>query len=138
MSNKLFLSLILLFVSNITYGQAPSCEGALSSVERERCLQKKYEYVDKELNRVYQSALKKIENKEVSEEFNFTEKVKKNWKEALRKAQREWIDFKEKECGKLVAYEHWGGSGIGEFIRECRIQKTTKRTDQLKQRFNIK
>jgi uncharacterized protein YecT (DUF1311 family) len=110
MSNKLFLSLILLFVSNITYGQAPSCDGALSSVEYERCLQKKYEYVDKELNRVYQSALEKIENMEVVEHINFTEKVKKNWKEALRKAQREWIDFKEKECGKLVAYEHGGGA----------------------------
>lgn len=137
MSNKLFSVFVILFASNIAYGQAPSCKSTFTSVEQKRCLQDKYEYVDKELNRVYEAALEKIENKDEAQEFNFTEKVKKNWKETLREVQREWIDFKEKECGKLVAYEHWGESGIGVFIRKCRIQKTVARTEQLKQKYNI-
>lgn len=100
-------------------------------------MQKKYEYVDKRLNKVYDKALESIENTEKSKYFNFTEKKKDEWKKTLREVQREWVSFKEKECKKLVVYEKWGGSGIDAFIRKCLIRKTMNRIKQLKERYYI-
>lgn len=59
------------------------------------------------------------------------------WAETLRDAQRAWIAFKETDCGELIFYEWWGGTGAGIASLGSQIDTTRARANDLKSRYQI-
>lgn len=106
------------------------CENASSTVEMNYCGEQEYLKADAELNRVYQQIVKGIDEQEDVEGDR-----RKQWKEALKAAQKAWIDFKEKDCGELTYLEWYGGTGAASASYGCLIQKTEARTKELKERY---
>lgn len=108
------------------------CENASTTVEMNYCGEQEYLKVDAELNRVYQEIYKGIDSHDDVE----AERIK-GWKDALKAAQRAWVDFKEKDCGELIGYEWYGGTGAGSASYGCLIQKTETRIKELKERYEV-
>ena len=102
-----------------------------SSIEITQCLRQDYEAADAELNRVYQAAMAHIDKADY-----MPARTRRDWKEMLREAQRNWIAFKEKDCD-LLQLEWWQGSGANAASLGCLITKTETRTDELKERYAI-
>ena len=108
------------------------CDNASSTVEMNFCSEQEYNKVDAELNRVYQEVLTGIDTHDDVEAGRL-----KAWKEALKTAQRAWVDFKEKDCGELIGYEWYGGTGATSASLGCMIQKTGARIKELKERYEV-
>lgn len=96
------------------------------------CSEQEYNKVDAELNRVYQQVLAGIDTHDDVE----AERMKA-WKDALKAAQRAWVAFKEKDCGELIGYEWYGGTGSTSASLGCMIQKTETRIKELKERYEV-
>ncbi len=108
------------------------CANASSTVEMNYCSEQEYNKVDAELNRVYQQVLAGIDTHDDVE----AERMKA-WKDALKAAQRAWVAFKEKDCGELIGYEWYGGTGSTSASLGCMIQKTETRIKELKERYEV-
>lgn len=108
------------------------CENASSTVEMNYCSEQEYNKVDAELNRVYQKVMAGIDTHDDVE----AERIKA-WKDALKAAQRAWVAFKEKDCGELIGYEWYGGTGSTSASLGCMIQKTETRMKELKERYEV-
>lgn len=111
--------------------QDDPCDEAETTVEITQCLRQDYEAADAELNRVYQAAMAHIDKADY-----MPARTRRDWKEMLREAQRNWIAFKEKDCD-LLQLEWWQGSGANAASLGCLITKTETRTDELKERYAI-
>lgn len=108
------------------------CENASSTVEMNYCSEQEYNKVDAELNRVYQQIVAGIDTHDDVEADRL-----KAWKEALKSAQRAWVAYKEKDCGELIGYEWYGGTGATSASLGCMIQKTETRIKELKERYEV-
>ena len=131
---KALLSLLLallLPVAALAQDQNDPCENAETTLEINDCMGEVFKQADAELNRVYKAAMAYID------EFDHVPADKrKEWKEKLRDAQRDWITFKEKDC-EIVYYEWWLGSGATAAALGCLISKTETRTEELKERYAV-
>jgi uncharacterized protein YecT (DUF1311 family) len=106
------------------------CENASTTVEMNYCGEQEYLKADAELNRVYKAILDGIDSQAADSGTDAGA-----WKDALKAAQRAWVDFKEKDCGDLIGYEWGGGTGAGPAAYGCLIQKTKMRVQELKDRY---
>lgn len=91
---------------------------------------------DKELNRIYNLAIQKINNEGSSSPL-FSEKMRKEWIEKQRKAQRAWIKFRDLDS-EIVEYTWLGGSGMSAAQWGWKQMLTEKRIDDLKKQYNLK
>ena len=96
------------------------------------CLQQIYEQAEKELQRTFEQALTSIKNSDSKL------LIKNYWESALRKAQGQWIKFREKDCGDPVKYENGDGASGLEASWNCMIEKTRMRREELETRYNLK
>ena len=122
---------LILPAAALAQDQNDPCAEAESTVEINQCLREVYESADAELNRVYRAVMTHID-----EADHVPADKRREWKDKLRAAQRDWIAFKEKDC-EIVYYEWWMGSGANAASLGCLISKTETRTNELKERYAI-
>ncbi len=103
-----------------------------SNVEISQCLSELLKQEDAELNRVYKLAMASIDKADYVPDAE-----RGNWKTTLQKAQRAWIAFKEADCGELILFEWWGGTGAGIASMACTIDQTRSRYRDLKSRYEL-
>jgi uncharacterized protein YecT (DUF1311 family) len=103
-----------------------------SNVEISHCLGGLLTRDDAVLNRVYKQAMASIDTDDYMEPSD-----RETWKKTLRNAQRAWIAFKEIDCGELIFYEWWGGTGSGIAALACKIDLTRSRTADLTARYEL-
>jgi uncharacterized protein YecT (DUF1311 family) len=109
---------------------AHDCGSLSSNVEIGNCLQKAYQQADAELNKVWKQVLGSVDRAD----YMSAEK-RAAWKDALQKAQRAWIEFREHDCKGAVGFEWDGGSGAGGAITSCMLGHTGVRTEDLRNRY---
>ena len=86
---KHILIAVLIILAVNAKEKEPDCSGAVTTYQQISCLDKKYKFWDKQLNRNYKALVAKI--KKVDSE---SKRVIKR----LKDAQRAWIIFRDKEC----------------------------------------
>jgi uncharacterized protein YecT (DUF1311 family) len=119
----------VLFAAPASALEPDECE-LPSKVEISACMSALYKQADAELNAVYKRAMASIDE---ADYMDAEERDK--WKTSLRDAQRAWLTFKEYDCGELIYFEWWGGTGAGTASLECQIDATRLRTSNLKSRY---
>ncbi len=126
-----FLAATLL---QVTFAQAQGepqvdCAKAETQADMNICANKDYEAADTELNAVYKKAMAAVKDtdKELGEiDANYVGAV-----DALKKAQRAWIDYRDGQC-ELAGFEARGGSMEPMLVSGCLADLTKKRTEELK------
>ncbi|QRM56504.1 lysozyme inhibitor LprI family protein [Sinorhizobium sp. BG8] len=101
----------------------------MTQMEMNICAGRDYEAADAELNRVYRETLKAMEktDKDLAE----LDPAYVGAVEALKKAQRAWIPYRDGQC-ELAGFEARGGSMEPMLVSGCLADLTRKRTDELK------
>ncbi|WP_438752492.1 lysozyme inhibitor LprI family protein [Pararhizobium sp. O133] len=105
------------------------CGNAMTQAEMNICANRDYEAADKELNAVYRTTMARMRktDAELGEiEPNYVGAV-----DALKKAQRAWIDYRDGQC-VLAGFEARGGSMEPMLVSGCLADLTRKRTAELK------
>lgn len=104
------------------------CKNAETQADMNSCAAMDYEKADKQLNVVYKEALKsQADLDKQSAEINpdYVGAV-----QALKKAQRAWIDYRDGQC-EGVGYQAVGGSMQPMLINGCEADLTNKRIKEL-------
>ena len=127
--------LAFLMLSGAALAQQPKidCKTAQSNVELGYCAEKEFERADAELNRIFTRVLAAIDRQD-----HYTPEQRTKWKTALRETQRNWMKFKEQDCGELIGYEWSGGTGTSLASLGCQTEKTRTRTRDLVDRYEVK
>ena len=105
------------------------CEKAMTQSDLNICANKDYEAADKELNAVYKTTMTAMQetDRQLGEiDPNYVGAV-----EALKKAQRAWIGYRDGQC-ELAGFEARGGSMEPMLVSGCLADLTQKRTAELK------
>ena len=105
------------------------CENAMTQSDINICANQDYAAADKELNAVYRTTMTAMQatDKELGEiDQNYVGAV-----EALKKAQRAWIGYRDGQC-ELAGFEARGGSMEPMLVSGCLADVTKKRTADLK------
>lgn len=132
---RLLLASMILFglgsVSSPAWAQDEEvdCENAMAQSEMNFCANKDYEAADKDLNTVYRTTVAAMKNTdtELGEiDENYVGAV-----DALKKAQRAWIDYRDGQC-ELAGFEARGGSMEPMLVSGCLADLTKRRTAELK------
>jgi uncharacterized protein YecT (DUF1311 family) len=87
-----------------------------------------FERADRELNDVWQQMLAQIEHRDLPA------KIKADFVEQQRKAQRAWIEFRNEDA-RVAQYDWWGGSGAGAAEIGWKQTLTENRILQLRDRY---
>jgi uncharacterized protein YecT (DUF1311 family) len=112
-------------------GTAQDCENAMTTQDLNACAGIEFEAADKELNAVYERAIKSIPEMAIDDPpFDA-----KSWEAALRASQRAWLAFRDAECEEHVRMFWTGGTGATVDIIGCKTEKTEARTKELKDRY---
>ena len=127
----LFACLALL-PANVSAQEDPplDCENAMSQSDMNQCAYQDFEAADKELNAVWKKAkaymVKQDEDlKEMSPELV-------GGVDALMKAQRAWIDYRDGQC-EVYGFQSRGGSMEPMLVDGCKTDLTKARTKELKE-----
>jgi uncharacterized protein YecT (DUF1311 family) len=107
------------------------CANAPNNVAYKDCLNRLSAQADQELDQVWKRVVEKIEHADYP-----GPKQRKAWEKELSDAQRDWLSFRQKDCG-AVLYEYWGGSGAGGFMTLCQLKHTRDRIKHLRARYDI-
>ena len=129
MRRMLFTAALLLAPPAFGDDVIPGCENASSNVEIGNCTYAAYQKADKALNAFWPKVLASIDAADYVPTAD-----RKTWKETVIAAQRAWVTFKEEDCA-AVEYEWWGGSGAGIAEATCLYDRTTRRLEQLEDRY---
>lgn len=105
------------------------CSNAVTQMDMNICADRDYQEADTALNAAYKKALAATramddELKDMGE--NYVGAV-----EALKRAQRSWIGYRDGQC-ELAGFEARGGSMEPMLVSGCLADLTRKRTDELK------
>lgn len=103
------------------------CDG--NTMEMVECLGEKIDAADVELNRAYQDLIAAV--RQQKEEMN-GEAGSAEVEEHVRKAQRAWNDWREKECVAESEFQFTGGTGRGPAHQACTLRLITERTAYLR------
>ncbi|MEI2300631.1 lysozyme inhibitor LprI family protein [Ensifer sp. MJa1] len=109
--------------------QDVDCQNAVTQMDMNICANKDYEAADAELNKVYKQALAatKAQDKELAQiDANYV-----GAEDALKKAQRAWIGYRDGQC-ELSGFEARGGSMEPMLVSGCLTELTRSRTKELR------
>ncbi|NVD39649.1 lysozyme inhibitor LprI family protein [Ensifer sp. HO-A22] len=129
MRTMLITSALLLAATPALAQEDVDCANATTQADMNICSDKDYEAADAELNTVYKQTVaamraKDVELADISADYVGAE-------EALKKAQRAWIGYRDGQC-ELAGFEARGGSMEPMLVSGCLAQLTTARTEELK------
>lgn len=105
------------------------CENAQTQMEMNVCSSHDYEKADVELNAVYKQAMAAA--REMDEEAKSMGEHYVGAVDALKRAQRAWIGYRDGQC-ELEGFEARGGSMEPMLVSGCQAELTRKRTAELK------
>lgn len=100
------------------------CENVNTSREQLYCLDDALSSADKKLNRLYQRALKKLDQPDTIYEDYTAAKV------ALINAQRSWLRFRTSDC-EIPMNLNLKGSAQSHQIIDCKLKRTNNRIEDL-------
>lgn len=109
---------------------AQDCTQATSNVEMTACaglLLRKNEAELAETLKMVTARIDKADNLSIHQ--------RRDWKRALREAQRHWLAYRKKDCGEMIGWEWHGGTGMALASINCEIAKVQTRKDELTQRY---
>lgn len=125
-----FLAGILLLAAMPASAQEDvDCANAVTQADMNICANEEYEAADTELNTVYKQTVAAMRAKD--EELADISADYVGAEEALKKAQRAWIGYRDGQC-ELAGFEARGGSLEPMLVSGCLAQLTTARTEELK------
>jgi uncharacterized protein YecT (DUF1311 family) len=101
------------------------CTDPQTQMELGYCAKESYLAADAELNAVYKKAV--AEMKAID---GYLEKDQRGAADALKKAQRDWIPYRDDAC-QAEGYLVYGGSMLGQVINECLERLTRQRIGDL-------
>lgn len=101
------------------------CQNAVTQTEMSQCAYDDWEVADGELNVAYKRAMQLLQDWDAD-----LPEAEKGGAEALQKAQRAWIIFRDKAC-EAEGYAMKGGSAEPLLVYGCMRQLTEDRTSQL-------
>jgi uncharacterized protein YecT (DUF1311 family) len=106
----------------------PNCNDAMSNLDMRQCAYNEYKAADKELNAVYQRALKFM--RETYGPDDIKQAGGQNPAADLRDAQRKWIAFRDANC-RSMGTQMLGGSGQPTIVAGCLASMTKERAKEL-------
>jgi len=116
---------VLALAAMVPVHAADPCAHANNTIEINECMNKQFVAVDRELNRVYQDLLKRIDASDPQHVDRSTVRRR------LLEAQRSWIEFRKQDCeGVYKLFE--GGSIRNARFHGCMIERTERRIAELK------
>ncbi|MCA1444393.1 lysozyme inhibitor LprI family protein [Ensifer sp. IC4062] len=123
--------LLLSAVSAVAQEQpAVDCQNAVTQMDMNICAGQDYDTADADLNEVYRRAV--AATKAMDKELGEIDAAYVGAEEALKKAQRAWIGYRDGQC-QLAGFEARGGSMEPMLVSGCLAELTRKRTAELKQ-----
>jgi len=125
MKQIVFAAAFLLAPSLALSDETVDCTDPQVQIEINYCAEQAYLAADKELNAVYKKAMAAMKNID-----SYLEPSQRGAADALKKAQRAWIPFRDDACqaeGYMVA----GGSMLGQVINSCLERLTKQRIGDL-------
>lgn len=108
------------------------CESESSMVEVKDCLARVEQQTALELDLVLVEAHRDIAARDFLDPL-----LRARFAVALDRAQAAWRAWRDVECGEVVPYEWWGGSGAGAAARGCAIAVTAARARDLVARYRL-
>jgi uncharacterized protein YecT (DUF1311 family) len=105
------------------------CENAMTQSDMNICANQDYEAADKELNAVYRTTMTAMQA--TDRQLGEIDQNDVGAVEALKKAQRAWIGYRDGQC-ELAGFEARGGSMEPMLVSGCLADLTRKRTAELK------
>ncbi|OCP02396.1 MULTISPECIES: lysozyme inhibitor LprI family protein [unclassified Ensifer] len=103
------------------------CARATAQPDLNACAYQEYEAADTELNRVYKQAMTAVHTIDNERDGADVGAV-----EALKKAQRAWITYRDGQC-ELAGFQARGGQAEPMLVSGCLSELTQKRTAELKE-----
>jgi uncharacterized protein YecT (DUF1311 family) len=125
-----FAALVSLTYTAPVSAQQTDCSNASSTVEINACEDKNYQAADAALNEAYEAALKYARSRQLEKPYDA-----KSFEDALVKAERAWVSFRDADCKDVMAQKWSGGTGTTSAILACMTAKTLQRTKELKEDF---
>ncbi|THK38307.1 lysozyme inhibitor LprI family protein [Ensifer sp. MPMI2T] len=123
--------LVLSAVSAVAQEQpAVDCQNAVTQMDMNICAGQDYDRADADLNKIYKQAVAAMKAKD--KELGEIDAAYVGAEEALKKAQRAWIGYRDGQC-QLAGFEARGGSMEPMLVSGCLAELTRKRTTELKQ-----
>ncbi|WP_077960009.1 lysozyme inhibitor LprI family protein [Ensifer adhaerens] len=121
------LGLLLVLAAPAFAEDAPAvdCASATAQPDLNACAYREYEAADVELNAVYKRAMTAAQN--VDKEL---EGAEIGAVEALKKAQRGWVAYRDGQC-ELAGFQARGGQAESMLVSGCLAELTQKRTAEL-------
>ncbi|MFB9947736.1 lysozyme inhibitor LprI family protein [Rhizobium puerariae] len=105
----------------------PDCKNPITQMEMTYCEEQDLNAADKILNAEYQKARKVMKKWDADAEASF-----KGAEDALVKAQRAWVAYRDAQCASY-GYQARGGTMEPQLIYGCQADLTRKRTAELKE-----
>jgi len=106
------------------------CEKAKTTPEISWCAGEELKAAEAELKKAYEAALASIAK---SDHLKIHQR--RDWRRALQEAQRHWLAFRKKDCGEVMGWEWYGGTGMGTASLACEIAKVRARIEELNARY---
>ncbi|QLL62861.1 lysozyme inhibitor LprI family protein [Sinorhizobium mexicanum] len=106
------------------------CQNAVTQMDMNICAGQDYDRADADLNNIYKQAVAAM--KAMDKELGEIDAAYPGAEQALKKAQRAWIGYRDGQC-ELAGFEARGGSMEPMLVSGCLAELTRKRTSELKQ-----
>ncbi|CCE96859.1 hypothetical protein SFHH103_02364 [Sinorhizobium fredii HH103] len=123
---------LLLVLATSGFAQEPEvdCQKAETQRDLNMCADQEYQAADADLNKAYRKAIAAMQ--ETDKELGGIDAAYVGAVEALKKAQRAWIGYRDGQC-ELAGFEARGGSMEPMLVSGCLAELTRKRTAELKE-----
>ncbi len=125
MKQVVFAAALLLAPSMALADEKVDCTDPQVQIEINYCAEQAYLAADKELNAVYKKAVAAMKNID-----SYLEPAQRGAVDTLKKAQREWIPFRDDAC-QAEGYMVSGGSMMSMVIYQCLERLTRQRIGDL-------
>ena len=106
------------------------CDNAGTNPEMTECQARELVEADAALNASYRQALD-----EIKKASHLNANQRRDWERAMRESQRNWLSYREKDCGEVTGWEWYQGTGMRVASLLCKVTKTRARTLELAARY---